>query len=102
MMQPDRGVAHALSVYAAVFLTLVGTTFLLSRLLSAPIERTFLIIVGVFVLASAYARPWWFWEHVDGWVLRSLVGDRAALVVFVLTGLALLYFGVFVELPTIG
>jgi hypothetical protein len=98
----DRSFGDGLAVYGAVVLILVAVTFVLSRALSAPLERTFLIVSGVFVLAGAYVRPWWFWEHVDGWLLRTLFGDRAALVVFVLTGLALLYFGVFADLPTIG
>ena len=99
MLRFERGIAHGVAVYAAVVLTVFAAAFLLAALLAAPLERTFLIAFGVFVLAGAYVKPWWFWEHVDGWLLRSLLGDRAALMVFVLTGLALVYVGVFADLP---
>lgn len=98
----ERGFAQGLAVYAAVVITLLATAFLLSGLLAVPLVRTFLIVFGVFVLAAAYVKPWWFWEHVDGWVLRSLLGDRGAQVVLVLTGLVLVYVGVFADLPAFG
>jgi hypothetical protein len=95
----ERSLRYVFAVYAAVLISLVGGTVLLAWLLSTPLERAFFVVFGIFTIAGAYWKPWWYWEHIDGWLARRMLGDRVARIVFLIVGLALLYAGLFVNLP---
>ncbi len=105
MMEPqqqewsDRSFGHILAVYAAVLIGILGATVLLAWLLPMQLERAFLIVFGIFTIAGAYWKPWWYWEHRGGWLARWILGDRLARIFFFAIGVAMLFTGLFVKLP---
>ena len=93
----DRSFIYVLGVYGAVLISLMAAILVMGKLLSLPFQRAFLIVFGAFTIGGAYWKPWWYWEHRGGWLVRQAIGDRAARIVFMALGVVLLCLGIFAD-----
>ena len=95
----ERSFAYVVVVYAAVLVSVLAATLLVAQLAAIPLGRAFAIVFGGFTVIGAYWKPWWYWEHIDGWLARWTLGDRVARFVLIALGLLLLGLGLFADLP---
>jgi len=91
----ERSSKFLTTVYVGLVLAFTGIILALTLVSPLSLDRSFLIVGGLVVLAGTIWKPWWFWEHHNAFLLRGLVGDRFAAIIYTATGVVMLYFGVF-------
>jgi hypothetical protein len=86
------------SVYVAVLTVILSSAGFATWLFQVPYQQALLVMLGAFLIGSTYAKPWWFWDYYEAYVLRSLVGDRLAVMIYSGLGIALLGLGLLVDI----
>jgi len=82
-------VAIIVGAFMAGMAALFGTAVLAEQLLHFDFDAAWQIVCGVFLLGLAITRPRWFWNDRRVVGLRSLIGDRASLAIYLLVPLAI-------------
>jgi hypothetical protein len=85
--------AHLALIYVAVLSGLLAAAGGVAWFTRQPYPAALLTSGGVFLLAGAYWKPWWFWDYHEAFLLRWLVGDRATTAIYGGLGAALLWLG---------
>lgn len=85
-------------MYVAVLMGILSTAGVATWLFHVPYQQALLVMLGAFLIGSAYAKPWWFWDYYEAFVLRSLVGDRMATAIYGGLGIALLGLGLLADI----
>ncbi len=57
-------------------------------------RRAFVAALGLFILACAALRPWWFWGHPKAVRARALLGDLGTMALYFAVGAGLVWSGV--------
>src|SRR6185437_7716898 len=97
-LQSDhRGPAlrRGLFVASAGFLVFFAVAKAAQAYAAIPVERTFLVAMGTVLAWCTIQKPWWFWGHWKAHFLRSLIGDGATTVVYLLLAGCFFYLGLF-------
>jgi hypothetical protein len=95
----EQSFVYLTAIYAGVLGGLLAASAGASWLLALPYVQSLLVVLGAFVLVATYVKPWWFWDYYEAFVLRALVGDRAASWIYAGLGTALVWLGLAVTLP---
>src|SRR5262245_42394341 len=93
----EQSLLYLTLIYVGVLLGLLSAAAGASWALALPYQQALLVVGGAFVLLATWWKPWWFWDYYEAFVLRSLVGDRAASWIYIGLGTALLYFGFMID-----
>ena len=88
-------------IYVGVLVGLLTGAAGASWVLMMSFQQALIVVVGAFVVGATYWKPWWFWDYYEAFVLRALVGDRAAAWIYLGLGAALLYFGFTVDVDAL-
>lgn len=57
-------------------------------------DATFWIAAGVVLLVLTLVRPWWFWYHPKALLVRTLLTDRGAILLYLGITIAIIVIGV--------
>jgi hypothetical protein len=97
----EQSFVYLALIYLGVLSSLLVSAAGAAWLFTMPYQQALIVVVGAFVLMATYWKPWWFWDYYEAFVLRSLVGDRLTVWIYVCLGAALLYFGLTADLAAV-